>query len=157
MPNAMGFTGNICATCGGSRMVRTGACECCQDCGTSSGCSRAKNAAASIAAHALGAALALALSGCAMPSAEQGKAAQGGSTGPAPAFTVTVSFAGPVNVTSSSVPTAAPAASSTADAKQDAKATTDVKADATIPAGAGGLSLSPPTPEAPKPEPKPGE
>lgn len=93
----------------------------------------------------------LALSGCAMPTAEQGKAAQGGSTGPAPAFTVTVSFAGPVNVTSSSVPTAAPAASSTADAKQDAKATTDVKADVKVPAGAGGLSLTPPETPAEKP------
>jgi len=38
-PKAMGYTGNMCSTCGGVRMIRTGVCECCQDCGTSAGCS----------------------------------------------------------------------------------------------------------------------
>lgn len=33
-----GFTGDICGHCGGSRMIRAGACLCCQDCGTSGGC-----------------------------------------------------------------------------------------------------------------------
>lgn len=32
------MTGNACAWCGGV-MVRTGACECCSECGTSGGCS----------------------------------------------------------------------------------------------------------------------
>jgi ribonucleoside-diphosphate reductase alpha chain len=34
-----GFTGNFCSVCGSSRMVRSGVCECCQDCGGTSGCS----------------------------------------------------------------------------------------------------------------------
>jgi len=34
-----GFTGDICADCGGARMVRSGACEVCSDCGATSGCS----------------------------------------------------------------------------------------------------------------------
>lgn len=35
---AKGYTGNFCARCGSSRMKRTGACECCEACGDSSGC-----------------------------------------------------------------------------------------------------------------------
>lgn len=31
-------TGNCCGDCGSTRMVRTGTCETCQDCGRSSGC-----------------------------------------------------------------------------------------------------------------------
>jgi hypothetical protein len=34
-----GYTGNLCPSCGGCRMVRSGACEKCEDCGSSSGCS----------------------------------------------------------------------------------------------------------------------
>lgn len=34
----MSPTGNVCATCGSCRMVRSGACEVCLDCGTSGGC-----------------------------------------------------------------------------------------------------------------------
>jgi hypothetical protein len=35
-----GFTGSVCGSCGGFRMVRTGTCETCQDCTqTSGGCS----------------------------------------------------------------------------------------------------------------------
>ena len=34
----LGYTGSACNQCGGSRMVRVGACESCQDCGTSTGC-----------------------------------------------------------------------------------------------------------------------
>lgn len=34
-----GYTGDVCGNCGGSRMVRNGACLLCQDCATSSGCS----------------------------------------------------------------------------------------------------------------------
>lgn len=37
---AAGFTGDICQTCGSPRMIRTGTCLTCQDCGdTSGGCS----------------------------------------------------------------------------------------------------------------------
>jgi len=32
-----GFTGNACSECGNMRMVRTGVCETCLDCGSSSG------------------------------------------------------------------------------------------------------------------------
>lgn len=32
-----GFTGDICQDCGGVRMVRTGTCVTCQDCGSASG------------------------------------------------------------------------------------------------------------------------
>lgn len=39
MPTPEGYTGNICDACGGLRMVRTGVCETCQDCGASNGCS----------------------------------------------------------------------------------------------------------------------
>lgn len=101
--------------------------------------------------------LVLALSGCAMPTAESGKAAQGGSVTSGPPITVTVNIGtgGTVSTSSTSVPTAAPAASSTGGVKQEGNA--DGKVDLKVPAGAGGLSLSPPTPEAPKPEPKPGE
>lgn len=34
---AMGFTGSVCGRCQGMRMVRTGPCETCADCGTTSG------------------------------------------------------------------------------------------------------------------------
>ncbi len=34
-----GFTGNICDQCGGTHMIRSGTCELCQDCGTTTGCS----------------------------------------------------------------------------------------------------------------------
>lgn len=34
-----GFTGDVCGSCGGSRMRRNGACLLCEDCQTSSGCS----------------------------------------------------------------------------------------------------------------------
>jgi len=37
-PGKSGYTGNTCEKCGSFRMVRAGACECCQDCGTSGGC-----------------------------------------------------------------------------------------------------------------------
>ena len=33
------YTGDVCPTCGGSRMVRRGTCSCCEDCGTTTGCS----------------------------------------------------------------------------------------------------------------------
>jgi len=33
------FTGEICDNCGGSRVLRTGNCKTCQDCGSNSGCS----------------------------------------------------------------------------------------------------------------------
>lgn len=35
---ATGFTGEVCNDCGGLRMVRSGACSTCQDCGASGGC-----------------------------------------------------------------------------------------------------------------------
>jgi len=91
---------------------------------------------------------ALVLAGCAAPSAESGRASQGGSTGPAPQTVVNVTFAGPVTVTASSVPTAAPAAASTADTKQAADNSVPVDVTATIPAG--GLSLTPPKVAPPK-------
>ena len=34
-----GYTGDICARCGGSRMVRNGACQMCLECGDTTGCS----------------------------------------------------------------------------------------------------------------------
>jgi len=34
----LGFTGSVCPNCQGSRMVRRGSCECCEDCGSSSSC-----------------------------------------------------------------------------------------------------------------------
>ena len=34
----MGYTGNVCNTCGGSRMRRNGSCEVCEECGATSGC-----------------------------------------------------------------------------------------------------------------------
>lgn len=34
-----GYTGSVCPTCQGGRMVRNGNCEKCEDCGTTSGCS----------------------------------------------------------------------------------------------------------------------
>jgi hypothetical protein len=36
---SLGYTGDICNQCGGSKMTRNGACLLCQDCGASSGCS----------------------------------------------------------------------------------------------------------------------
>ena len=38
-PQNSGFTGNFCSDCGGAKMVRTGTCEMCLDCGSTSGCS----------------------------------------------------------------------------------------------------------------------
>jgi len=35
---AAGYTGNVCSACGSMRMRRAGACETCEDCGTTSGC-----------------------------------------------------------------------------------------------------------------------
>ena len=35
----MGYTGRFCDICGGCRMTRSGTCEKCEDCGTTSGCS----------------------------------------------------------------------------------------------------------------------
>jgi hypothetical protein len=37
--NGQTYTGDVCPTCSGSRMVRAGACATCLDCGSSSGCS----------------------------------------------------------------------------------------------------------------------
>lgn len=38
-PQQCGYTGDVCVTCGGARMVRTGTCLQCKDCGdTSGGC-----------------------------------------------------------------------------------------------------------------------
>ncbi len=34
-----GFTGNFCPDCGSARMVRSGTCETCQECGANTGCS----------------------------------------------------------------------------------------------------------------------
>lgn len=34
---SQGFSGSMCGTCGGSRMVRSGTCEVCVDCGSTSG------------------------------------------------------------------------------------------------------------------------
>lgn len=36
---SMGYTGNTCPHCEGTRLVRRGTCEYCEDCATSSGCS----------------------------------------------------------------------------------------------------------------------
>ena len=38
-PQQSGFTGNFCADCGGANMIRSGTCEVCIDCGTTTGCS----------------------------------------------------------------------------------------------------------------------
>ena len=38
-PRDLGFTGSMCASCGSVSMKRSGACELCVECGTSSGCS----------------------------------------------------------------------------------------------------------------------
>lgn len=38
-PQGMGFTGNECTHCGSTRMLQTGHCETCQDCGETSACS----------------------------------------------------------------------------------------------------------------------
>lgn len=35
----MGYTGNICINCQGSKMRRNGTCEVCEDCGSTNGCS----------------------------------------------------------------------------------------------------------------------
>lgn len=37
-PTSPAFTGDVCPTCGGSKMIRAGACATCLDCGSSSGC-----------------------------------------------------------------------------------------------------------------------
>lgn len=37
-PPSLAPTGDICRTCGGCNLVRTGACLTCQDCGTNEGC-----------------------------------------------------------------------------------------------------------------------
>lgn len=34
-----GYTGNACTHCGSFKLRRNGACECCEECGASSGCS----------------------------------------------------------------------------------------------------------------------
>ena len=34
-----GYTGDVCQTCGSARMVRSGACAKCEECGATSGCS----------------------------------------------------------------------------------------------------------------------
>ena len=34
----LGYSGNVCVTCGGTRMRRRGTCETCEDCGATSGC-----------------------------------------------------------------------------------------------------------------------
>lgn len=36
---SLGYTGDLCDTCGGCRMRRNGACLLCDDCGATSGCS----------------------------------------------------------------------------------------------------------------------
>lgn len=36
---ASGFTGNVCDQCGGVHMIRSGTCELCNDCGSTTGCS----------------------------------------------------------------------------------------------------------------------
>jgi hypothetical protein len=38
-PQAMGYTGDVCMKCGGSRITRAGACGKCEDCGEPTGCS----------------------------------------------------------------------------------------------------------------------
>lgn len=35
----MGYTGNVCAHCGSTRMIRNGSCETCLECASTSGCS----------------------------------------------------------------------------------------------------------------------
>ena len=76
--------------------------------------------------------LALALGACAAPTASQGTAGQGGSTGSAPVVCIYIgSDNGAVTVTSA--PTAAPSAAS--DASSSQTATNDIKPDVTIPAG----------------------
>lgn len=37
-PPREGYTGDVCPTCGGSRMRRAGSCSVCEECGTTSGC-----------------------------------------------------------------------------------------------------------------------
>lgn len=39
MARTQGYSGNLCDHCGSARMKRNGACEVCEDCGTSGGCS----------------------------------------------------------------------------------------------------------------------
>jgi hypothetical protein len=34
----LGYTGNVCDSCGSIKMVRSGTCEVCQECGRTSGC-----------------------------------------------------------------------------------------------------------------------
>ena len=37
-PESPAYTGMMCGDCGSHRMVRTGSCETCQDCGAAGGC-----------------------------------------------------------------------------------------------------------------------
>ena len=39
IPRRSEFTGEICSNCGGARLVRTGTCATCLDCGEGAGCS----------------------------------------------------------------------------------------------------------------------
>lgn len=75
-------------------------------------------------------------SGCVAPASEQGKAAQGGSTGTMPVVNVTVTFGGKVDVSGTSSGTAAPSAASEATNRQDAKQ--DGKLDLSVPVDASG-------------------
>lgn len=38
-PRESGYTGDACPTCGSFRMRRNGACQCCEACGSTTGCS----------------------------------------------------------------------------------------------------------------------
>lgn len=38
-PRAMGYTGDTCTNCQGSRVRNNGTCKVCDDCGTTTGCS----------------------------------------------------------------------------------------------------------------------
>ena len=86
---------------------------------------------------------ALALSACAAPASEQGRASQGGTIDRAPIVNVTVTFSGDVKVDGTSAPTAAPSAASDAVNRQDARTDTSVPIDASgvIPAGGDGKVL----------------
>jgi hypothetical protein len=81
--------------------------------------------------------------GCAAPSSEQGKAAQGGSTGVQPVVNVTVTFGGKVDVSGTSSGTAAPSAASEAQNRQEGRNDIDVPIDASglVPGAAAGKVL----------------
>lgn len=68
--------------------------------------------------------------GCAAPQAEQGRSAQGGSTGQQPVVVNNIVFHGNVKTDSVTTGTAAPSAASEATSKQDAKADVPVTVDA---------------------------